>query len=98
MISDNKWEPNPAFEVPKPLTNSPDANRTNLQVSNGKAIEQLTTQVEGIETVSDDDSSTASMTWDNKPDGLSEVDIADLYSEKDWPPFLFGRVGHVSGL
>ena len=88
-ITDNKWEPTPAFEVPKPLANSLDANQTNPQVTNEKTIEQVTTHVERIEAVSDDDSSTSSMTWDNKSDGLSEVDIADLYSEKDRPPPLY---------
>ena len=83
MITDKKWEPTQAFEVPLTLTDSPDVNQKNPLMTQEKAESHVATQVQRTETVSDDDSSTSSMAWGNKSDGLSEVDIADLYCGED---------------
>ena len=40
---------------------------------------QIPNQGENLAT-SDEGSPTSSMTWENKSDGLSEVDISDLYN------------------
>ena len=88
MITDSKWTPTAAFEVPLSLVKGEAmaSNQTAIsepwsghQVSENSI--QATPTMERIEEVSDG-SSTSSITWDNKSDGLSEVEevnIADLY-------------------
>ena len=80
LIKDRSWVPTAAFEVPKELeggeveTKLPPALQVNPQVND--AMKDPIPE----ETVvsSDECSSTSSITWGNKSDCLSEVDIADL--------------------
>ena len=81
MITDKKWEPTPAFEVPLTLTDSHEGVLVNPPVKEKDDESHEDTQGKRTETVEESDSSTSSITWDNKSDGLSEVDITDLYSD-----------------
>ena len=82
LIPDHKWLPTPAFEVPQPLLDS-NATSSAPQTGMNQAGTRPTPAVEEIVDESDGGSSTSSITWDNKSDVLSEVDIADLYSTQD---------------
>ena len=83
MITDKKWEPTLAFEVPLSLPKPHHVDQVTPHENPGNDESRLITQVKTDETVGESDSSTSSMTWDNKSDGLSEVDISDLYSGMD---------------
>ena len=82
MITDRSWVPTQSYEVPNQLKITPDEGVTQLVPSQAvRADEGWAPQMpKGEDKVesSDGGSSTSSITWDNKSDGLSEVDIADL--------------------
>ena len=82
MITDSKWTPTQAFEVPGQITDPPCTTQTLTLAATGSSEKdkpQLPKEG-GIVDSSDGGSSTSSITWENKSDGLSEVDIADLDS------------------
>ena len=87
MITDRKWSPTAAFEAPRPISDTNEGSVVPGITPTVEIVQPMTPITEEIEGDTDEGPSTSSMTWGNKSDGLSEVDIADLYSEgTEHPP------------
>ena len=84
MDPDRSWAPTASFEVPKRLRDTTSVAMpeipSELTVCPSECTRPHAPKQGGDQALSDDGSSTSSMTLRNKADGLFEVDISDHYS------------------